>query len=173
MYQIEKITKLLLVNILLILILSACSSPTPMIIEITREVPATVIVTQIITQVVTPEPTPTLPPTPTSTSVPVVKDPQAYIPLENCPQSFVKRGFNVMISLDGGSNAIRPYPDLSSANIIGYAIPGEVVKVIGGPICSFGWLVWQIETEYGLQGWTPETNGDKWWLIPVIQVITP
>jgi hypothetical protein len=154
-------------GLVIILALTACSSPTPQIIEVTRQVPMTIVVTQVITQVITPEFTPTSEPTATSTPPPTATGLSAYTPLENCPPSFVRKGFHVMISYDGGSNAIRPTPDLTSAAILGYAIPGEVIKIIGGPICNYGWLVWQIETQYGLQGWTPETDGTNYWFIPV------
>jgi hypothetical protein len=153
-------------SLLVLLGLFACSAPTPQIIEVTRQIPVTIVVTQVITQIVTPEATPTPEPTLTPTKPPTQSLP-AYVPLENCPVSFVRRGFHVMVSYDGGSNAIRPSPDLTSAAIIGYALPGEVLKIIGGPICNYGWLVWQVETQYGLQGWTPETNGTDYWLIPV------
>ena len=149
------------------LALTACSSPTPQIIEVTRQIPMTIVVTQVVTQVITPESTPTPEPTATNTPPPTASSLPAYTPLEDCPVSFVRRGFHVMISYDGGSNAIRPSPDLTSAAIIGYAIPGEVIRIIGGPVCNYGWLVWQVETQYGLQGWTPETDGTNYWFIPV------
>jgi hypothetical protein len=155
------------VGLVIIIGLTACSSPTPQIIEVTRQIPMTIVVTQVVTQVITPESTPTPEPTATSTPPPTANAISAYTPLENCPASFVRRGFHVMISYDGGSNAIRPSPDLTSAAIIGYAIPGEVIKIIGGPVCNYGWLVWQVETQYGLQGWTPETDGENYWFIPV------
>ena len=157
-----------LLSILTLLATFACSSPTPMIIEITREVPVTVIVTQIVTQIVTAVPTPT--PISTPTAKPVAQKPPAYVPVKNCPSSYLRVGFHVMVSPVGGSNAIRPYPDLTGATVAGYALPGEVLLVIGGPVCNYGWLVWQVETQYGLQGWTPETNGKDYWLIPVMPV---
>jgi hypothetical protein len=157
-------------GLLIVFGLYACGSPTPQIIEVTRQVQSTVVVTQVITQIVTPEYTPTPEPTPTFTPPPTQNSLPAYTPLENCPASFLRRGFHVMVSYDGGSNAIRPSPDLTSAAIIGYAIPGEVIKIIGGPVCNYGWLVWQVETQYGLQGWTPETDGTDYWLIPVVPV---
>jgi hypothetical protein len=155
-------------SVLTLLSTFACSSPTPMIIEITREVPITQIATQIVTQIVTAIPTPT--PITTPTPKPVVQKPPAYVPLENCPASYLRPGFHVMVSTIGGSNAIRPSPDLTGATITGYALPGEVLLIIGGPVCNYGWLVWQVETQYGLQGWTPETNGKDYWLIPVMPV---
>jgi hypothetical protein len=155
--------------------LAACSSPTPQIIEVTREVPSTVVVTEIITQVVTPEPSPTPSPTippPTATSAPAqslapTSSIPVYQPIEDCPGSLVAVGVYVRVSTIGGSNAIRSTPNLASAAIIGYALPGEPLHIIGGPVCSYGWLVWMVETSYGLQGWTPETDGKEWWLTPV------
>lgn len=175
-YQLWKIISISLVTAL---ILFSCSSPTPEIIEVTRQIPMTVVVTQVVTQIITPESSPT--PEPTATvPPPLVLQPVApvaqttpesslnpYTPLEECPTSFVYRGDFVKVSQTGGSNAIRPSPDLASAATVGYALPGEILKVIGGPVCSWGYIVWQVETTYGLQGWTPETNGTDYWLIPV------
>lgn len=157
--------KLTLLSMIIISILIVgCSSPTPIIIEITREVPMTVVVTQVVTQLVTPENTPTPEFTPTASPIPYVNP---YMPLEDCPPSYLKVGIHAVVSYEGESSMIRPLPDMSSAARIGYAAPGEVLTVIGGPVCSFGWLVWQIETQYGLKGWTPETDGENYWLIPL------
>ena len=103
---------------------------------------------------------------PTSNLVPTSEFP-AYTPLEDCPVSIVNKGVFVRVSEIGGSNAIRSTYNVASAAIIGYALPGEILHVIGGPVCSYGWLVWMVETQYELQGWTPETDGEDWWLIPV------
>lgn len=171
------------------ILLVSCSTATPQIIEVTREVPQTVVVTQVITQVVTPEPTPTptdtpipvvyptwtptslpLPPTPNPGQVQSLKNKGFYVyyPVEGCGPSIVRVSFHVYVSMDGGKNAIRSSPDISSAhNIIGYALPGEHLKVISGPVCSWGWLMWMVETDYGLTGWTPESDGKSFWLIPM------
>lgn len=169
--------------------LASCSAATPQVIEVTREVPQTVVVTQVITQVVTPEPSPTptetpvavvyptwtptslpLPPTPNPGQVQSLKQKGFYVyyPVEGCGPSIVRVSFHVYVSMDGGKNAIRSSPDISSAhNIIGYALPGEHLKVISGPVCSWGWLMWMVETDYGLTGWTPESDGKSFWLIPM------
>lgn len=169
--------------------LASCSAATPKVIEVTREVPQTVVVTQVITQVVVLEPSPTATATPlpvvyptwTPTSLPLPPTPNpgqvqslkqkgfyVYYPLEGCGPSIVRPSFHVYVSMDGGKNAIRSSPDISSAhNIIGYALPGEHLKVISGPVCSWGWLMWMVETDYGLTGWTPESDGKSFWLIPM------
>ncbi len=180
----------LVLGMLILFFLASCASPTPQVIEVTREVPQTIVVTQVITQMVTPEPS--LTPTPTDTPVPVYIPPNTptslptqptltygetnalkqkgfyvYYPIEGCGPSIVRTGFDVYVSMDGGKNAIRNSTDISSAhNIIGYALPGEHLKVISGPVCSWGWLLWMVETDYGLTGWTPESDGKNFWLIP-------
>lgn len=185
----QYLTKTLIV-ILLGISLASCASPTPQIVEVTREVPQTIVVTQVITQVVTPEPS--LTPTATQTPVPVaVLQPTptflptqptltfgevnslkksgyyVYYPVEGCGPSIVRPSFDVYVSMKGGKNAIRSSTDISSPhNIIGYALPGEHLKVISGPVCSWGWLMWMVETDYGLTGWTPESDGTSFWLIP-------
>jgi hypothetical protein len=40
--------------------------------------------------------------------------------------------------------------------------------IIDGPYCYENWIVWQVDTDGGLQGFTPEGNGDEYWLIPEI-----
>ncbi|MCS7248531.1 MAG: hypothetical protein NZ840_09845 [Anaerolineales bacterium] len=171
------------------LLLAACTTSTPQVIEVIREVPQTVIVTQVITQIVTLEPPPTatetpspvIYPTATPTFLPLPPTPNpaeeralrkmgfyVYYPIEGCGPSIVQVGFDVYVSLEGGKNAIRNTPDISSAhNIIGYALPGEHLQVISGPVCSWGWLMWMVETDYGLTGWTPESDGKSFWLIPM------
>ncbi len=180
---------IILITVASAILLSSCSAATPQVIEVTREVPQTVVVTQVITQVVTPEPSPTptetpiaviyptytptslpLPPTPNPGQVQTLKKQGYYVyyPLEGCGPSIVRVSFHVYVSMDGGKNAIRSSPDISSAhNIIGYALPGEHLKVISGPVCSWGWLMWMVETDYGLIGWTPESDGKSFWLIPM------
>lgn len=172
------------------LFVASCAAPTPQVIEVTREVPQTVVVTQVITQVVILEPSPTptdtpapivyptstptslpLPPTPNPGQVQALKQQGFYVyyPVEGCGPSIVRPSFHVYVSMDGGKNAIRSSPDISSAhNIIGYALPGEHLKVISGPVCSWGWLMWLVETDYGLTGWTPESDGKSFWLIPML-----
>ncbi len=170
-------------------LLASCANATPQVIEVTREVPQTVVVTQIVTQVVSVEPSPTptetpvpvvyptytptslpLPPTPNEGQTQMLKQKGFYVyyPVEGCGPSIVRVSFHVYVSMDGGKNAIRSNPDISSPhNIIGYALPGEHLKVISGPVCSWGWVMWMVETDYGLTGWTPESNGKSFWLIPM------
>ncbi len=186
----SKIVSTCIIVLVFSIFINACASPTPMIVEVTREIPQTIMVTQIVTQMVTPEPSVTPSPTSTSALVSVVVptitslptqsidfgDAMAlkksgyyvYYPVEGCGPSIVKRGFRVYVSYDGGKNAIRSNTDIASAgNIIGYALPGEYMKVIGGPACVWGWLLWLVQMEgYDLEGWTPESDGKSFWLVP-------
>ena len=92
--------------------------------------------------------------------------PAKNCPLKDCACSNVKLGDYVKVS-NSGTNALRSDPDLHpSDNIIYRAQPGTNLQIIGGPYCSYGWLVWKVRTDTGLEGFTPESNGSKWWLIP-------
>jgi hypothetical protein len=41
------------------------------------------------------------------------------------------------------------------------------MKLVNGPKCSWGWLIWEVETDTGYRGWTPESDGKEFWLVPV------
>lgn len=162
---------------LLVCLLSACSALPVRQIEVTRLVPQTLEVTRQVTQLVpvtvTPPPpleqTQTvqalLPPTPARSPTPY----PIYFPLKDCPASRISVGMYVNVAFGGGRNAIRWTADVTTGeNIIGYAAEGENLGVIGGPECSYGWLLWQVRTSSGLKGWTPETDGKRFFLNPVV-----
>jgi len=51
--------------------------------------------------------------------------------------------------------------------VIGRIQPGQVVKVIDGPVCADGWAWWQIRSEdSGIVGWTAEGDDHDYWLVP-------
>jgi hypothetical protein len=90
-----------------------------------------------------------------------------YYPLSSCAGSRLMVGDRAMISLTGGKNAIRSNPDTHpSNNIIGYAQPGDYLKVVGGPECNYGWILWKVRLEKdNLEGWTPESkDGVTFWV---------
>ncbi|HFD87567.1 MAG TPA: hypothetical protein ENJ35_07820 [Gammaproteobacteria bacterium] len=91
-----------------------------------------------------------------------------YYPIPGCAGSHLHIGDRVMVSLDEGANAIRDTPDTHpSDNIIERAQPGDYLKIIGGPECNYGYLLWKVRVEKtGTVGWTPESNGREFWLIP-------
>ena len=150
--------------------LSACAPPPPTTSEVTRVIKETVIVTRVVRQLVritsTPLPAPALTqtaqacrPPATPTSLPL------YYPLKDCPPSHLAVGLGATVSMGGGRNAIRWTADVTTGeNIIGYAAPGEYLEIIGGPECSFGWLLWEVRAPDGQIGWTPETDGKRYFL---------
>jgi hypothetical protein len=160
---------ILLIGILLSL--SACSSPTPQVqvVEITRLVPQTVVVTQVVTQIVTvmvPAPTATLiPPTPTSEEF------SYYYPFPNsqCGLSIIHVGDEVYVNYFGPSdtNFLRTDPDTGSIiNVVAVAHNGARMVVVGGPVCSYNLIMWQVKMDDGNIYWTAEGNGKDFWLIP-------
>ena len=139
-------------------------SPTP---------PPPPVITQVVTQMITPTREPTSTPIPTSTppkTATPTYDPLSapiYYPLKNCAASRLHVGDQAMVSLVGGANAIRQSPDMQNGIIDGYAQPGEIVDIVGGPECSYGWIIWLVETPSGFRGFTPEGDGNTYWLFPV------
>ncbi len=90
-----------------------------------------------------------------------------YQPIPGCASSHIHTKNWVMITLGGGRNAIRSTADTHPTdNKIGFAEPGELIYVIDGPVCNYGWLLWKVKTATGLEGWTPETDGKRFFLEP-------
>lgn len=90
-----------------------------------------------------------------------------YYPFRDCAPSRLFVGDYVMVSLGGGPNGIRSEPDVHPNNIFYRAQEGEGMKILSGPKCSWGWLIWEVETDTGYRGWTPESDGKEFWLIPL------
>ncbi|MEW5871669.1 MAG: hypothetical protein AB1894_20530 [Chloroflexota bacterium] len=154
----------------------ACRVEAPRIIleETPTALPTQVqVVTEVAVEIITATPLPTSTPQPTSTPEPTLTptwDPLTapiYYPLPDCVASRLHRGDRAMVSLVGGPNAIRYGSDLQYDTILYYAQPGEIVLIVDGPWCSHGWLVWFVETINGVLGYTPEGNGNEYWLFPV------
>jgi len=107
--------------------------------------------------------------TPTnSTTEYITPTPKVYYPISNCASSQLHVGDSAYVSYEGGKNRLRSTPDTHpSNNIIGEILPGEVVEIIGGPKCNYGWILWKVFTTDDKTGWTPESDGDEFWLIPI------
>ncbi|RMG34667.1 MAG: hypothetical protein D6732_10390 [Methanobacteriota archaeon] len=93
---------------------------------------------------------------------------QTYYPLAGCAGSRLMIGDRAMVSLIGGPNAIRSTPDTHpSDNILYKAQPGEYLKIIGGPKCNYGYILWKVRVEKnGIVGWTPESkDGATFWIV--------
>ncbi len=156
----------------------ACRVEAPRIVMEENPTPTsqpTLIITQVVTEIITPTPQPVLPTSPpTQANEPTLTptyDPFSvpiYYPLPDCVASRLRKGDTAMVSYQGGDNAIRYSPDMSlSENIVHYASPGDRLIIRDGPYCSYGWLVWFVETLDGFLGYTPEGNGESYWLLPV------
>jgi hypothetical protein len=164
---------ILSVLISLLFAITACSigatqaPPTP-------TAPPEVIVTEVITQVVVattaaPSPTPNYTPT-TALTVTPTWDPYSapiWYPLKDCVASRLHVGDKAMVTYGGTANGIRYGRDIHYDTIAGYAQPGQIIDIIDGPWCSQGWMVWMVKTADGLSGYTPEGDGNSYWLLPV------
>jgi serine/threonine protein kinase len=107
-------------------------------------------------------PTPFVPQRPSMTPVGEV-----YYPLSGCAPSRLHVGDWAYVSYGGGKNAIRDEPDTHpSDNIIGDVFEGGSMEIVGGPICNWGLLLWEVRTFDGLEGWTPESDENEFWLTP-------
>jgi hypothetical protein len=154
-------------------LLAACSGQAPAATQALPTQPV-MLVTQVVTQVVPPTvapptataaPTATeIPPTPTPTFNPFSAP--IYYPLKDCVASRLHIGDRAQVSLQGGPNGIRYGSDLRADTIIGYAQPGAILEIVNGPFCSQGWILWFVRTGDGTVGYTPEGDGNTYWLLP-------
>ncbi len=108
---------------------------------------------------------PTKTSTPKKTTTPIFA---THFPISNCAASRLHLGDSAYVDFNEGRNAIRSTPDTHpSDNKIAFAEVGEVLWIVGGPECNYGWLLWEVRTIYGVQGWTPETDGSRFFLVPI------
>lgn len=157
---------------LILVALAGCQAPTPVAqAEVTQPV---MVITAVITEVITATPAPVMPTLPpTSTPEPVATatwDPLSapiYYPLEDCVASRLHVGDRAMVTYGGGPNGIRYGVDIHYDTVLTYANEGQVLEIIDGPFCSWGWIVWMVRTADGIVGFTPEGDGSSYWLMPV------
>ena len=167
-----------LILVTLFLVSTACSFSLFEELNATPQPPVTIVVTKVITQIVpstgtpiatdvpvgTLTPSPTVPPIAAGTYDPYSV--QIYYPIEGCPASRLHIGDRATVTIGGGPNAIRFGSDVRYDSIIGYAQEGERMLIVDGPWCYYNWIVWQVKTDGDFAGYTPEGNGDEYWLIP-------
>lgn len=69
--------------------------------------------------------------------------------------------------IDVVPNRVRSVPQKGD-NLIGKLNPGDVVKVLEGPVCADGLVFWRVESDSipGGSGWTAEGDGQEYWLEP-------
>lgn len=98
----------------------------------------------------------------------ITPTPERYFPIANCAASQLHLGDSAFVDYDGGRNSLRDTPDTHpSDNIVGYIYPGEVVEIIDGPVCNYGWVLWKVLTTRYEEAWTPETDGKAFWIVPL------
>jgi hypothetical protein len=136
--------------------------------------PLVVVVTNVVTQVITPTPLPVTP-TLVPTKAPVLPTPTAtydplsapiYYPLKDCVASRLHVGDIASVSIGGSPNGIRFGTDLQNDTVIAYAKPGSKLEIVNGPYCNSGWIVWFVRMGDGTTGYTPEGDGNNYWLFP-------
>jgi hypothetical protein len=167
---------LFLLTASLLAVALACRVEAPKIIlENEPTLAPTVAITQVVTEVVTATPLPptaTLPPSPTPTSPPLPTatwDPLSapiYYPLEDCAASRLKVGGKAFVA-NGGEVGIRYGQDIHYDSVATTAQMGDVLDITAGPYCSWGWIIWMVQTKDGFVGFIPEGNGETYWLLPV------
>ena len=170
----KQIYVIILVSLFLASLACRIEAPRIILSETATNTPVDVI-TQVVTEVITPTPQPIITQAPpTATPAPTLTptwDPLSvpiYFPLADCVASRLHIGDRAMVSLLGGPNAIRSSADLrTDTNIIGYADPGAILLIEGGPHCDLNHIIWLVETMDGVRGFTPEGNGEQYWLFPV------
>jgi hypothetical protein len=98
-----------------------------------------------------------------------------YYPLAECNGSYLRIGDYVTVNTGSGSQGIRSTPDTHPSNNIIARVPeGGGMTIVGGPKCNYGWVLWQVNTDSGTYGWTPESNGTIQWLVtPLIYLNNP
>jgi hypothetical protein len=160
--------------ILLILVfVSACTAaPTQAPVD-TEIVYPTVFITQYVTQVVaTSTVTPILPPT---KQVQVITpaastgwDPfkvDIYYPLRGCVAS--RLHIDDVAFVAGGPVGLYISANISDSPTYRNLEPGELIDIEGGPSCFNNMLIWKVGTGDKMVGYTPEGNGDNYWLLPM------
>ena len=132
------------------------------------------------TPTITPKPTSTLlkptstsePPAPSSTATPSssATPTSAATPID-CTQGWTRLGIGTVAKVAGAENdppnRVRSEP-VNGNNIIAQIFPGEIVKVIEGPVCTEDLVFWKVEyggTSGGV-GWTAEGDRSGYWLDP-------
>jgi hypothetical protein len=177
MATIERKKRIYLVVLVSLLLSSlACRIEAPKIILSESPTPTEAnYITQVVTEIVTATPAPvtaTLAPTntPQPTLTPTFDPGSApiYYPLPDCSASRLYIGDKAFVSLEGGPNAIRLSPDVvADDNVITYADPGSILTIVAGPYCDLGYIIWLVETRDQVRGFTPEGNGNEYWLFPL------
>lgn len=118
-------------------------------------------------------PIPTTAPTPVQARTPTNKPnqtpvPTKYYPLGDCAASQLSVGDSAFVNFATGSITIRNEPVARIGNsAIRKLSVGEVLHVIGGPVCDMGWVFWEVRTVNSEKGWLPEGDSSEFWILPI------
>ncbi len=113
----------------------------------------------------------------------ITRTPEIYFPFPSepkCAPSRLTVGNKAFVAPVAKSLYVRCYSDTHPSDNILYKIyPTQGVEIIGGPICNWGWILWQIPCDEYIQWrpanchetitcWIAETDkGDEFWLEPI------
>jgi hypothetical protein len=147
------------INLLLVFIVTACagakSGSTPSAVATATNVQAAETPTPIIVEEM-------------QVSLGEARSREHYVPFEGCFPTRLHKGDYVYITGDETRVGIRSYPDVHPGdNFIARTQGTELVNIVGGPYCSYEWVMWKVVTSSGSYGWIPESDGDSFWLSPI------
>lgn len=100
----------------------------------------------------------------------ITPTPVMRFPLPNCAGTQLKVGDTGFIAWDTTPNRLRTTPDTHPSNNFvddGRVPPGGILEILDGPKCNYGWVLWYVRTTWDVEGWTPETDGDEYWILPI------
>lgn len=100
----------------------------------------------------------------------ITPTPVMRFPLPHCAGTQLKVGDTGFVAWDTTANRLRTTPDTHPSNNFvdnGRVPPGGIVEILDGPVCNYGWVLWYVRTTWDVEGWTPETDGDEYWILPI------
>ncbi len=164
--------------LLTLLVATACGGSAQEVAQPTLE--PMIMVTQYVTQVVATRIPTTPAPVATSTLAAAPRsagwDPLAqpiYYPIMDCVASRLHIGDRAFVAFVNDLVGIYQSKDIEDAPLFRKPNAGEELEILDGPWCRNGALVWQTLAKADeLVGFTPEGNGQQYWLLP-LQPYTP
>jgi hypothetical protein len=170
--------KLLVVFVLcMIAFTTACSGESAPEGESGQIISPTVFVTVFVTPVTaTPLPmTPQPPQLPTQQPPPTYSDPNApwnvplYFPGPGCSASRLHVEDRAFVAATGALTKIYLSRNIPYDPGVRDLVPGEEMIILAGPYCDEDWVFWQVEMQADeLTGWVPESDGQTYYLLPVV-----
>lgn len=111
---------------------------------------------------------PTLTQAPPTITVEAISDFPMYYPDSKCPGSHLRVGDSAYLPYGEGKVSMRTDPVGKIGDSLYRKLEeGEVVHIIGGPVCDLGLLLWEVRTVQNEFGWLPEGDNIDFWILPV------